>query len=195
VGSAETSRARALHSGPRRHASGAPPAGEALAKLSLPDNLAPTAFLQSGSQKRAYVSEMGWLRGDEDVLKMVRQPLPAVPGPLARAVSACGEAISGVAKVRGAIRTETTAASLERRRKTVRTVPVEVRLTYSGWPSSEVRQARVACLLHGSGQVVGLAPLEQTVPLSEFSTAHAAGAPPRNPDGARAGQAAAFGER
>lgn len=161
MASADASQARTASADPRRErGSGAPTVTSAiLPGMSLPGNLAPTDWLQSGSQKRAYVSEMGWLRGEEDVLKTIRQPLPAVPVKSLNAVSACGQAIFGAAQPQGAVRTETTASGPERRREQARTLPVEVRLTYSGWSSSEVRRARVACRLQRSGQVVGLSPL------------------------------------
>lgn len=126
--------------------------------VSLPQSLAPTDWLASISQQRTFVDSVGWVRGDEDVLRTVKQPLRAVPRTSIRAVAACGEAISGAAQPHGPVRTEATAAGQERRRSGQRIVPVEVRLTYTGWFTSEARQARIGCELDGTGRVVRLTP-------------------------------------
>jgi hypothetical protein len=127
--------------------------------MSLPEGLAPTAAFSSGPLIWTYASDVGWVRGDENVIKTFQQPLPAVPGRLLKDVSACGAAIHAAAQPHGRVRSETTAAGPERHRFTGRVLPVEARLTYLGWFTSEVRQARVACLLQPSGQVIGLSTL------------------------------------
>jgi hypothetical protein len=125
------------------------------ATLSLPESLEPTAW--NFSTKSTYVPDVGWVRGTDAVIRAVHEPLRPVPQRALIAVSACTAGILDAAKSHGAVRSEgTSASSAQSSRLPANTIPVEARVTYSGWMSAEVRQARIGCRLNSAGRVVDI---------------------------------------
>jgi hypothetical protein len=96
------------------------------------------------------------MRGTQEALSAVQQPLTGARGARPEIVAACREAIVPAAVAKGATEVYAAGTARARRGGAGRVAPIEVRILYKGMATTEVRQASITCELDREGRVVAL---------------------------------------
>jgi hypothetical protein len=126
------------------------------APLALPASLAPALPSLASNDLSVYREGVGWMRGAQEALSAVQQPLTGARGARPEIVAACREAVVPAAVAKGATEVYAAGTARARRGGAGRVAAIEVRILYKGMATTEVRQASITCELDRAGQVVAL---------------------------------------
>lgn len=122
----------------------------------LPPSLAPTPGGLGSTEASVYREGIGWIRGTQEALAAVQQPLAGARGARTGVVAACREAIVPAAVAGGASEVYAAGTARPHRGRDGTLAPLEVRILYKGLGATEVRRASVTCELDRTGHVVAV---------------------------------------
>src|SRR5215213_59465 len=128
-----------------------------LAQNQQPSGPNPSGAQAQGETVLGYIPPYGFVRDTPAALAALMHPLAPAPG-RDDFVEACRAMVEKSAEAHGAARVEAVSAGPQRRVRDGFVAPVQFRILYPGFLSSQVRQARLNCKTDREGKVIDAQP-------------------------------------